>query len=73
MQVGFLLLQAPLIGILVSFLSDIPNAPGTLFMMMFAALWFGCANAVREIADEQSIYRRERQTGLTIPPICFPS
>ena len=71
MQVGFLLLQAPLIGILVSFLSDIPNAPGTLFMMMFAALWFGCANAVREIADEQSIYRRERQTGLTIPAYLF--
>lgn len=67
MQVAFLLLQAPLIGILVSFLSDIPNAPGTLFMIMFAALWFGCANAVKEIADEQSIYRRERQTGLTIP------
>jgi hypothetical protein len=36
-------------------------------MAMFAALWFGCSNAVREIVDEQSIYRRERQTGLKIP------
>lgn len=66
-QVAFLLLQAPLIGVLVSFLSPMPNAPGTLFMVMFAALWFGCSNAVREISDELSIYRRERQTGLVIP------
>lgn len=71
MQVGFLLLQAPLIAFLVSFLSTTPNAPGTLFMLMFAALWFGCANAVREIADEQNIYRRERQTGLSIPAYLF--
>jgi len=66
-QVAFLLLQAPIIGLLVSFLSPTPNAPGTLFMVMFAALWFGCSNAVREISDEISIYRRERQTGLLIP------
>jgi len=34
---------------------------------MFSSLWFGCSNAVREIVDEQTIYRRERQTGLKIP------
>ena len=36
-------------------------------MAMFSSLWFGCSNAVREIVDEQTIYRRERQTGLKIP------
>jgi hypothetical protein len=44
-----------------------PNQVQTIFMAMFAALWFGCSNAVREIVDEQTIYRRERQTGLKIP------
>ena len=41
------------------------------FMAMFAALWFGTSNAVREIVDEQTIYRRERQTGLKIPSYIF--
>src|ERR1019366_4181058 len=36
-------------------------------MAMFSSLWIGCSNAVREIVDEQTIYRRERQTGLKIP------
>jgi ABC-type transport system involved in multi-copper enzyme maturation permease subunit len=36
-------------------------------MAIFAALWFGCSNAVREIVDEQAVYRHERQTGLKIP------
>jgi hypothetical protein len=44
-----------------------PNQVQTLFMAMFSSLWFGCSNAVREIVDEQTIYRRERQTGLKIP------
>src|SRR5207253_3265752 len=30
-------------------------------------LWFGCSTAVREIVDEQVIYRRERRSELTIP------
>ena len=44
-----------------------PNQVQTIFMAMFSSLWFGCSNAVREIVDEQTIYRRERQTGLKIP------
>jgi ABC-type transport system involved in multi-copper enzyme maturation permease subunit len=44
-----------------------PNQIETIFMAVFAALWFGCSNAVREIVDEQTVYRRERQTGLKIP------
>ena len=44
------------------------NQVQTIFMAMFSALWFGCSNAVREIVDEQNIYKRERQTGLKIIP-----
>lgn len=43
-----------------------PNEPKTLLMVVFAGLWFGCSMAVREIVDEASIYRRERQRGLSM-------
>jgi ABC-type multidrug transport system ATPase subunit/pSer/pThr/pTyr-binding forkhead associated (FHA) protein len=66
-QTLLLLLQAPLIALLVALMAREPNQVQTIFMAMFAALWFGCSNAVREIVDEQTIYRRERQTGLKIP------
>lgn len=66
-QTLLLFLQAPIIALLVALMASAPNQVQTLFMAMFAALWFGCSNAVREIVDEQTIYRRERQTGLKIP------
>jgi ABC-type multidrug transport system ATPase subunit/pSer/pThr/pTyr-binding forkhead associated (FHA) protein len=68
-QTILLFTQAPLVALLVALMahSSPPNQVQTLFMMMFSALWFGCSNAVREIVDEQTIYRRERQTGLKIP------
>ncbi len=59
--------QAPLVAVLVALMASGPNQVQTIFMAMFSALWFGCSNAVREIVDEQTIYRRERQTGLKIP------
>jgi len=59
--------QAPLVALLVALMASGPNQVQTIFMAMFSALWFGCSNAVREIVDEQTIYRRERQTGLKIP------
>ncbi len=59
--------QAPLIALLVALMASGPNQVQTIFMAMFSSLWFGCSNAVREIVDEQTIYRRERQTGLKIP------
>lgn len=71
MQTAILFLQAPLVALLVGLMSNSPNQVRTLFMAMFGALWFGCSNAVREIVDEQTIYRRERQTGLTIPAYVF--
>jgi len=66
-QTLLLLLQAPVVALIVALMADTSNQVQTIFMAMFAALWFGCSNAVREIVDEQSIYRRERQTGLRIP------
>ena len=59
--------QAPLVALLVALMASGPNQVQTIFMAMFSSLWFGCSNAVREIVDEQTIYRRERQTGLKIP------
>jgi ABC-type multidrug transport system ATPase subunit len=70
-QTLLLFLQAPLVALLVSLMASEPNQVQTVFMAMFAALWFGCSNAVREIVDEQTIYRRERQTGLKIPSYIF--
>lgn len=70
-QTLLLFLQAPLVALLVALMADQPNQIQTIFMAMFAALWFGCSNAVREIVDEQNIYRRERQTGLKIPSYIF--
>jgi ABC-type multidrug transport system ATPase subunit len=66
-QTILLFVQAPLVALLVALMASEPNQIATIFMAMFAALWFGCSNAVREIVDEQTIYRRERQTGLKIP------
>ena len=66
-QTLLLFLQAPVVALLVAFMATQPNQVETLFMAIFAALWFGCSNAVREIVDEQTVYRRERQTGLKIP------
>jgi ABC-type multidrug transport system ATPase subunit len=38
-----------------------------LFLLVLAALWFGCSNAVREIVGEWAVYRRERMVNLQIP------
>lgn len=70
-QTMLLFLQAPIIALLVALMASEANQIQTIFMAMFAALWFGCSNAVREIVDEQTIYRRERQTGLKIPSYVF--
>jgi ABC-type multidrug transport system ATPase subunit/pSer/pThr/pTyr-binding forkhead associated (FHA) protein len=70
-QTMLLFLQAPIVALLVAFMATTPNQIETLFMAVFGALWFGCSNAVREIVDEQTVYRRERQTGLKIPSYIF--
>lgn len=73
-----LLLQAPIIGGLIYFLtkeniftSHVGNdidAQTPLFIMAAAAVWFGTINAAREIVKEAPIYRRERTVNLGIFP-----
>ncbi|MFQ5926520.1 MAG: FHA domain-containing protein, partial [Terriglobia bacterium] len=67
-NVAGLLLPPAVIAILSGLMKwNNPNDPQTLFITVIAALWFGCSASVREIVDEQVIYRRERQHNLTIP------
>ena len=47
------------------------NAEKTLFIMAFAAVFFGSLNAAREIVKEASIYARERAVNLGIIPYFF--
>jgi ABC-type multidrug transport system ATPase subunit/pSer/pThr/pTyr-binding forkhead associated (FHA) protein len=65
-NVAALLVPPPLIALLMGFLKQGPNEPKSLFMMVLVALWFGCSACVREIVDETSIYKRERQRDLKI-------
>jgi len=36
------------------------------FLLVVAAVWFGCNNAIREIVGERAIYRRERLVNLSL-------
>lgn len=67
------LLQAPVIGLLALLLFrkgryhpialDDDITP-SLFVIMAAAVWFGCSNVAREIVGEAAIFRRERMGNL---------
>jgi ABC-type multidrug transport system ATPase subunit/predicted component of type VI protein secretion system len=63
-----LIVQAPFIGLTDALLFNGPNHPLMFFLIIFAALWFGCTNSLREIVGERSIYHRERQTFLRLVP-----
>jgi hypothetical protein len=41
------------------------------FLMVVAAIWFGCNNAARDIVGEWSIYQRERMVNLKLPSYAF--
>ncbi|HXZ05225.1 MAG TPA: ABC transporter permease, partial [Ktedonobacteraceae bacterium] len=47
------------------------DAQKYLFIMAFAAMFFGCVNGAREIVKEAPIYRRERTVNLGIGPYMF--
>ena len=47
------------------------DAQKYLFIMAFAAMFFGCLNGSREIVKEAPIYRRERTVNLGISPYMF--
>jgi ABC transport system ATP-binding/permease protein len=76
-----LLAQAPVIALLVVAVfgakvskpldeatwRDVSSAiASTTFLMGLAAIWFGCANASREIVGERAIFRRERMVGMSL-------
>jgi ABC-type multidrug transport system ATPase subunit/ABC-type multidrug transport system permease subunit len=41
------------------------------FLMVVAAIWFGCNNAARDIVGEWTIYKRERMVTLKLLPYVF--
>lgn len=73
-----LLLQAPVIGYLTTFVTrpdalvgpraSAFDARTILFMLSTVAVWFGIINAAREITKESAVFRRERLAGLRIGP-----
>jgi ABC-type multidrug transport system ATPase subunit/pSer/pThr/pTyr-binding forkhead associated (FHA) protein/ABC-type multidrug transport system permease subunit len=82
-QTVVLLAQAPLFAILVVLVNyPLKPAPDTArdfgelamklpivhFLMVIAAVWFGCNNAARDIVGEWTIYKRERMVTLKLAP-----
>jgi hypothetical protein len=44
---------------------------GIEFLMVVAAIWFGCNNAARDIVGEWTVYQRERMVSLKLPSYVF--
>jgi ABC-type multidrug transport system ATPase subunit len=44
---------------------------GIEFLMVIAALWFGCNNVARDIVGEWTVYQRERMVSLKLPSYVF--
>jgi ABC-type multidrug transport system ATPase subunit/ABC-type multidrug transport system permease subunit len=80
-QTAILLLQAPLFAVLVTLVNYPLRAshfdeiseklPIIHFLMVVAAIWFGCNNAARDIVGEWTIYKRERMVTLKLLPYIF--
>ncbi len=47
------------------------NIVGIEFLMVVAAIWFGCNNAARDIVGEWTIFQRERMVNLKLPSYIF--
>lgn len=87
MQTVILLAQAPLFAALVSIVfqnlqdSRFTDAAkwaefsgkiaSVHFLMVVAAVWFGCNNAARDIVGETAIFQRERMVNLRLPSYVF--
>lgn len=75
-NLAILLAQAPVIGLVVGLVFSIGDNIAAravaesqiAFMLVVAAVWFGCLNAAREIVKELPIYARERSVNLGIGP-----
>jgi ABC transport system ATP-binding/permease protein len=80
-QTAILLIQAPLFAVLVALVNYPLRAnhfdelaqklPIVHFLMVVAAIWFGCNNAARDIVGEWTIYKRERMVTLKLFPYVF--
>jgi ABC-type multidrug transport system ATPase subunit/ABC-type multidrug transport system permease subunit len=80
-QTAILLIQAPLFAVLVVLVNYPLQAdhfdelaqklPIVHFLMVVAAIWFGCNNAARDIVGEWTIYKRERMVTLKLVPYVF--
>lgn len=81
LNLGVLLAQAPVIAALIvlvygkqagatvhesNWVDVATSVAVSLFLLLLAALWFGCSNAVREIVGEWAVYQRERMVGLKL-------
>jgi ABC-type multidrug transport system permease subunit len=87
MQTLILLAQAPLFAILVGiafkqlpdkqfhetgdWVSFCGKVSSVHFLMVVAAVWFGCNNAARDIVGETAIFLRERMVNLKLPSYVF--
>ncbi|HUK23709.1 MAG TPA: FHA domain-containing protein [Terriglobales bacterium] len=47
------------------------NLSGVEFLMVVAAIWFGCNNAARDVVGEWTIFQRERMVNLKLPSYVF--
>ncbi len=80
-QTAILLIQAPLFAVLVALVNYPLRAnhfeelaqklPIVHFLMVVAAIWFGCNNAARDIVGEWTIFKRERMVTLKLFPYVF--
>ena len=86
-QAAILVAQAPLFGLLVGLVfHDLSSGnplddagwaeysgkmAGVHFLMVVAAIWFGCNNSARDIVGEWTVYQRERMVSLKLPSYVF--
>lgn len=67
-----LLIQAPLLAVLISFVADgeqfeqYEMTKSLLFALSCSAFWVGMLNAIQEICKERTIMKREYMTGLSL-------
>ncbi|HBT95134.1 MAG TPA: hypothetical protein DEB24_03070 [Coriobacteriia bacterium] len=72
MRTLLLLIQAPLLGFLISLIADDQQyvqyefTKGLLFALSCSAFWLGLLNSIQEVCKERAILRREFMTGLRL-------
>jgi ABC-type multidrug transport system ATPase subunit/pSer/pThr/pTyr-binding forkhead associated (FHA) protein len=51
--------------------SVVRHAVGLEFLLVVAAIWFGCNNVARDIVGEWTVFQRERMVSLKLPSYVF--